>query len=173
MFVQVAIRSLGRLGTAEAVTMLIRLLEIPQWSYYAAEALGDAGGEDAAAALIKAFPEYSIGLERVPDNKGYNDAIKKVADGDKAGFPSNDRIPRAVYAIAMALCRIDFSSAENMTGLKSIAPQIVVNIPADHDSTVVMRLSRTRRCRPGCWRGPGCAARRLTQRSRRLGKTGR
>jgi len=137
MFVEVAIRSLGRLGTEQAVKTLIELLEIPQWSYYAAEALGDAGGEEAAAALIKAFPEYSISLKRVSDGGGYNAVIEKLANGDKAVFPCNDRIPRAVYAIAMALCRIDFSSATNMEGLKSIVPQIVVNIPSDYDSTVI------------------------------------
>ena len=140
IFVEVAIRSLGRLGIEPAVKTLVDLLEIPQWSYYAAEALGDAGGEDAAAALIKAFPEYSIGLKRVSDGGEYNTVIKKLANGDKAGFPCNDRIPRAVYAIAMALCRIDFSSASNMDGLKSIVPQIVVNIPADYDSTVVYEV---------------------------------
>jgi HEAT repeat protein len=140
MFVEVAIRSLGRLGTAPAIKTLGQLLEIPQWSYYAAEALGDAGGEDAAASLIKAFPEYSIALKRFADGRGYDDVIQKLATGDMSIYPCNDRIPRAVYALAMALCRIDFSSAANRAGLKSIVPQIIVNIPADYDSTVIYEV---------------------------------
>lgn len=140
MFVQVAIRSLGRLGTEPALKTLVTLLEIPQWSYYAAEALGDVGGETAAAALIKAFPEYSISLKRPTDGRGYDEVIEKLANGDKTVYPCNDRIPRAVYALAMALCRIDFSGAATMEGLKSIVPQIIVNIPDDYDSTVLYEV---------------------------------
>jgi HEAT repeat protein len=57
--VQAALRALGRSGHSDALPVLVAFLQHPQWARYAAEALGDFGGEDAAAALLRAFPRYA------------------------------------------------------------------------------------------------------------------
>ncbi len=54
LFVQAALRSLGRLGGSEAEETLIRFLGIKEWSCYAAEALGDCGTSKAVDALVDA-----------------------------------------------------------------------------------------------------------------------
>jgi HEAT repeat protein len=128
--VQAAIRALGRLADAEAVQTLVGLLQNTQWARYAADALGDVGGEDAAAALLDAYPEYARGLNRPA-------SPSRIHPTDTDGFDPRDRIPAAPYAIAMSLCRIRFERADNLAKLRAIGPLLAANIPNDADALVV------------------------------------
>jgi hypothetical protein len=95
--------ALGRLATSEALEALVTFLQNKQWARYAADALGDVGGEEAAAALLAAYPDYARGLNR-PANP------RRIHVSDTGSFDPRDRIPAAAYAIAMSLSRIGSSS---------------------------------------------------------------
>lgn len=128
--VQAGIQALGRLADPAACETLVALLQNTQWARYAADALGDAGGEEAAAALLDAYPRYARGLNR-PANPSH------VHPTDTGNFEPRDRIPAAPYAIAMSLCRIPFQRPDNLDRLRSIGPLLVANIPADADAMMV------------------------------------
>lgn len=126
---QAGIRALGRLGGADAFETLVALLENSQWARYAADALGDLGGEDAAAALFDAYPEYARGLNR--------QAPARIHSTDTDGFDPRDRIPATPYAIAMSLCRIPLQRADNLEKLRAVGPLLAANIPNDADALMV------------------------------------
>ncbi len=128
--VQAGIRALGRLGGDGSLETLVGFLHNSQWARYAADALGELGGEDAAAALLDAYPAYARGLDR-PDNP------RRVHPTDAGNFDPRDRIPAAPYAIAMALSRIPFERAENLAKLRAIGPLLAANIPSDADAMMV------------------------------------
>jgi HEAT repeat protein len=128
--VQAGIRALGRLGDPTALETLVALLQNSQWARYAADALGDVGGEDAAAALLEAYPHYARGLDR-PANPSHIHAT------DTGQFEPRDRIPAVPYAIAMSLCRIPLERAENLQQLRSIGPLLAANLPSDADAMMV------------------------------------
>ncbi len=127
--VQAGIRALGRLGGDESLKTLVAFLQNSQWARYAADALGDLGGEDAAAALLDAYPDYARGLNRR--------APSRIHSTDSDGFDPRDRVPAAPYAIAMSLCRIPFERAESMEKLRTIGPLLAANIPSDADALMV------------------------------------
>jgi HEAT repeat protein len=128
--VQAGIRALGLLGGDHALEALVTMLHNEQWARYAADALGDLGGEDAAAALLAAYPDYARGLNR-PANP------RRIHSSDTGQFDPRDRIPAATYAITMSLSRIDFQRRESIEALRDIATLLVANIPSDADAMMV------------------------------------
>jgi len=146
LFVQAAIRSLGRMGGPSAADTLISLLDNPTWAVYAADALGDIGGKKAAAALIGVLPDYAYilarpgKLPRLTHGNGHTLVRKRdPADIDISG---GGRIwtPRTAYSILFALSRIDFTDPEMIRSLRSITPHIVANMPQDFDGTVAYEV---------------------------------
>lgn len=128
--VQAGIRALGLLGGDRALDALATMLHNDQWARYAADSLGDLGGEDAAAALLAAYPDFARGLNR-PANP------RRIHASDTGQFDPRDRIPAAAYAIAMSISRIDFQRRESLEALSHIAPLLVANIPSDADAMMV------------------------------------
>ena len=138
LFVQAAIRSLGRLGGEEAEAMLVRLLRVKEWSCYVAEALGDCGSAKAVDALISSFPNHAL-KHYLPDNDWYSyssNNIPLLPLMDRPSFPSVDRMPRAAFAILTSLARLEWSS-EQRQRIVELTPQIQISIPNDHDASVV------------------------------------
>ena len=134
--VQAVLRALGRSGRAEALPVLKTFLWHPQWARYAAEALGDFGGEDAANALLLAFPRYA----RPADSNIIRSTTHNPPDthaSDRTGFDSRDRILAAPYAILMALSRIPFSNPGNLALLRGNSDLIAAQTPLDIDGLVV------------------------------------
>jgi len=139
LFLQAGIRSLGRLGGEPARDLLISLLENPQWAVYAADALGDVGGEEAAMALLTVLPDYAYGLDRAArlpamTNGNGHDLVKK-RDPNDYDFGGGGKIwtPRTAYAILFALSRIDFSHPDTIAKLREVSPWIISNMPLDYD----------------------------------------
>ena len=140
-FVQACIRTLGRLGGDDSKKLLIQLLDALQWAHYAADALGDIGGEDVASALIKAYPDYAFKINvRVEKHSVYNGLVEKFHYTDRAHLESDDRIPRVSHMILQSLCRIEFDSEKNIEALADIAPNILATFPTMFDATVVYKL---------------------------------
>lgn len=136
IFVQACIRTLGRLGQGK--DLLIALLDNPQWAVYAADALGEIGGEDAAAALLKAYPDYAKPVNGMTERRNnYHRFVRKVHSSDAPKLSCIDHIPRTSHMILHALARIPFKSAENMAALRAIVPQILSTMPSDFDATIV------------------------------------
>jgi HEAT repeat protein len=138
LFVQAAIRSLGRLGGTEAEAALLRLLAIKEWSCYAAEALGDCGTSKAVDALIESFPKHAL-RRFFPDNDWFiyttND-IPCLPKMDTPHFPAVDRMPRAAHAMLTSLARLSWTP-EQCQRIRALTPQIQLGIPNDHDASVV------------------------------------
>ena len=129
LMVQAGIRTLGRLADDEARSLLIGLLDNPQWARYAADALGDCGGSDAVSALIAAYPSYAMGVNR--------SAPSKLPKDDKPGFEAVDRMYETPYAIAQALSRFPLKDEDARRGLRSIAPLLVANMASDFDGAMI------------------------------------
>ena len=117
------IRSLGRLREEVGLEYLIGLLEDPFWARHAAAALGEFGDRRAVGALIRAYTRYGKDLQGLDP--------KDVPADDKMGFPSEDRMLETPYWIAYALCRLPL---DDLDALRRIAPQIMANLPGDHDT---------------------------------------
>jgi HEAT repeat protein len=138
LFVQAAIRSLGRLGGAETEDTLIRLLAIKEWSCYAAEALGDCGTSKAVDALIESFPKHAL-RQYLLDNDWFvytTNNIPYLPKMDTPHFPAVDRIPRAAHAMLTSIARLPWTP-EQCQRISSLTPQIQLSIPNDHDASVV------------------------------------
>lgn len=134
--VQAALRALGRSGHADALPVLVAFLQHPQWARYAADALGDFGGEEAAAALLRAFPRYARAANgEIIRSTTHNPP--QTHSSDRTGFDSRDRILAAPYAIMMALSRIPFVRPENLALLRGNAALIAAQTPLDIDGLVV------------------------------------
>ncbi len=138
LFVQAAIRSLGRLGGTAAEDALLRLLAIKEWSCYAAEALGDCGTSKAVDALIESFPKHAL-RRYFPDNDWFiyttND-IPCLPKMDVPHFPAVDRMPRAAHAMLTSLARLSWTPEQGQR-IRALTPQIQLGIPNDHDASVV------------------------------------
>jgi HEAT repeat protein len=140
LFVQAAIRALGRQGGCEAERALIALLGVKEWACYAAEALGDFGGPAAVEALLAAFPEHALKahLLLTSDWPTYGSKdIPSLPLMDVPHFPAADRVPRAAYAILFALSRLDLSAPAHRDALRRLTPQLLLAIPSDHDASIV------------------------------------
>ncbi|MDR3108781.1 MAG: HEAT repeat domain-containing protein, partial [Planctomycetaceae bacterium] len=74
--VQTALRALGRSDVSEAFPVLCDFLRNPQWTRYAADALGDFGGDDAAAVLMGVFPQHA---RQLTDENLSGERISKAA----------------------------------------------------------------------------------------------
>jgi len=146
LFLQASIRSLGRLGGDQARDLLIAMLDHPQWAVYAADALGDLGGEQSAMALLTVLPDYAYGLDRaarlpaMPNVNGH-DLVRK-RDPNDYDFGGGGKIwtPRTAYAILFALSRIDFSHPETIAKLREVAPSIIANMPLDYDGVCAYEI---------------------------------
>jgi HEAT repeat protein len=134
--VQAALRALGRSHQSDALPVLVAFLQHDQWARYAAEALGDFGGEDAAGALLRAFPRYA----RPANADIIRFATQKPPHthrSDQPGFDARDRILAAPYAILMALTRIPSSQPDNLALLGKNAVLIAAQTPLDVDGLIV------------------------------------
>lgn len=129
LMAQAGVRALGRLGGGDAESLLIGLLDAPQWARYAADALGDCGGEAAATALIDAYPSYAVDLNGQPP--------VRIPRDDKPGFEAVDRMYETPSAIARALDRISFTSESVIEKLRGIVPLLVVNMASDFDGAML------------------------------------
>ncbi|MHC4740282.1 MAG: HEAT repeat domain-containing protein [Planctomycetota bacterium] len=127
--VQAGIVALGRLAGAEAQELLISLLANPEWARYAAPALGEIGGDDAARALIEAYPPYGrpitggIPQQSPPD--------------DRPGLEPADRMYETPYAIARALAQMSWQQRETTQALAGIAHLLLANLPSDYDAGMI------------------------------------
>jgi len=128
LMVQAGIRALGRLREPKTLPGLLAFLEHPQWARYAADALGDFGGDEAVKALIAACPHYARGAD-------YSDP-KRVPGDDRPGLSPVDRMYETPFAIAYALARLPLSD-ENRAALRDIAPLLAANLPGDFDAAVL------------------------------------
>jgi HEAT repeat protein len=140
LFVQAAVRALGRLGGVDAERALITLLGVKEWTCYAAEALGDCGGPKAVDALLAVFPEHALKdhLLLKSDWPAYSAKdIPALPTMDVPHFPAADRLPRAAYAMLFALSRLEFSAPAQREALRRLTPQIMISIPSDHDASIV------------------------------------
>lgn len=135
--VQAGLRALGRLGGPEALSVLTAFLQNPQWARYAADALGDLGGEQAAAALLAAFPDHARSERTAISRANERNQGPRTHSSDQPVTDARDRMLAVPYAMALSLSRIPFTDAENLARLRAIAPQLTAQIPADIDSIVV------------------------------------
>ncbi|MDR1958286.1 MAG: HEAT repeat domain-containing protein [Planctomycetaceae bacterium] len=134
--VQSALRALGRSGLPEAFLVLCDFLRNPQWTRYAADALGDFGGDDAAAVLMEVFPLHA---RQITDNILARESVIKAPSTHPSDVPhldSRDRILSASYAILFSLSRIPFHDPKLDERLKKLAPLIVQQVPMDIDRLV-------------------------------------
>ena len=139
--VQACIRSLGRLGGNDSKQLLVQLLKTPQWAPYAADALGDIGGEDVASVLISNYADYAFPINnRTKHRNDYKNFVKKVHETDQPNKSCIDRIPRVAHMILQSLCRIEFKSKKNIAALRDIVPNILATAPSDFDSTTIYEL---------------------------------
>ena len=129
VLVEVGLRALGRLRDPAAVPWLVGWLDAVEHARWAAMALGDLGDRRAVPALLAAYPKYAKGL------RAQNP--KLLPRDDRMGFPSLDRMLHTPYAIAYALCRLPLDGAETRQGLRRLAPQLVANLPQDHDGAML------------------------------------
>jgi HEAT repeat protein len=152
LYIQVCIRALGRLGGDVARDTLISLLKSPSWAVYAADALGDIPSKTTALALIKAFPPYAYQLKRAlikPSSGGWKSpehanghrwVSKKSPDDFDIGGGGKIWTPRTAYAIMFSLTRMDLSKPDVIRALRGIVPNLLVNMPLDHDGTFVYEV---------------------------------
>ena len=129
LMVQAAIRATGRLNSAKGQELLIALLQNPQWARYAADALGDIGGEASAEALIAVYPHYAMSIVRK--------SPAKIPKDDKPGFEPIDRMYETAYVITLALSRFPLRSEEIRAKLLRIAPLLPVNMASDFDGAMI------------------------------------
>jgi HEAT repeat protein len=129
LMVQAGIRSLGRLGGPEARRLLVDSLQNTHWARYAADALGDVGDSESAAALIAAYPPYAMTVTRKKP--------AKIPGDDRPGFEAVDRMYETPYAFAEGLSRCDLTGSNVVTGLRAIAPLLVANLPGDYDGAIL------------------------------------
>ena len=127
--VQVGLRSLGRLRHPESLPLLVAFLENRQWARYAADALGDYGGANAAAALIAVYPLYGRGLQ--------SEAPKVYPADDWPNLSPSDRMFETPFAIAFALARLPLNDKNNVAALRGLAPLLVANLPSDYDAAML------------------------------------
>ena len=149
LYLQACIRALGRLGGDEARQSLIALLAHPQWAVYAADALGDVGGEEAALALLKAFPDSAYPLNRseilsrggMQHGSSSNLEIKQRDPNDMdIGGGCKAWTPRIAYSVLFSLSRIDFSSPAALQALREITPNLIMNLPLDFDVVCIYEV---------------------------------
>jgi HEAT repeat protein len=127
--VQVCLRSLGRLGGDEARKTLIAFLSHPRWARYAADALGDIGGNDAQSALIRSYPRFARSLKL--------DKPRMLPRDDYPGLDPRDRMYQTPYAIILALSRMNITDPKNLKALGAIAPLLLANMPSDYDGALL------------------------------------
>jgi HEAT repeat protein len=134
--VQTALRVLGRSKLPEAFPVLRDFLHNPQWTRYAADALGDFGGNEAATVLMEVFPSHA---RKINDKELRGDHIIRAQATHSSDVPhldARDRILAAPYAILFSLSRIQFDDPQLNNKLKQIAPLIAQQIPLDIDRLV-------------------------------------
>ena len=130
--VQAGIRSLGRLREPESLEFLVALLQVPQWGRYAADALGDFGGVEAAAALIEVYPHYARDV-------AYQNPEWIPAD-DRPGLSPVDRMYETPFAIISALCRLPVSDPSVQPALRALTPRLLANLPGDFDGALLYEV---------------------------------
>ena len=127
--VRAGIRSLGRLGDEAGFAALVALLDDPMWARCAAEALGDLGDARATGPLLAAYGRYAKRLNASDPTD--------VPRDDKMGFPSEDRMLETPYWIIYSLCRLPLDAPADRAALGRLAPQLVANLPGDHDAMML------------------------------------
>ena len=129
LMVQAGIRSLGRLGGPQARALLVDLLQHSYWARYAADALGDIGDSESATALIAAYPQHAITMNRKKP--------AQIPGDDKPGFEAVDRMYETPYAVAEGLARCDLTDSGVVAGVRRIAPLLAANLPGDYDGAML------------------------------------
>ena len=129
LMVQSGIRALSRLPSPEGRKLLIRFLGSPYWARYAADALGEIGGRDAALALLNVYPDYAIVKQKKPPKLLPKDDVPKL--------DPTDRMYETPHAIAQALTRFTFEDTELQEKLRSIIPLLVMNMANDFDGAML------------------------------------
>ncbi len=129
LLILAGLRSLGRLGDADAIRTLTAWLDDPYWARYAADALGDCGTDAVVPALVDAYPGYARNLD------GKEPA--RVPPDDRPGFESFDRAYETPFAIASALARLPLKTPEAVAAVRRIAPRLLANLPADFDGAML------------------------------------
>ncbi len=130
--VQAGLRALGRLRQPEGFDYLVEQLENTDWARYAARALGEFGDARAVGPLLDHYTKYAklLNQKNPPD----------VPRDDIMGFPSFDRMLETPYYFSLALCRLDIQKPEDLAKLRSLAPQIIANMPGNHDTYMLYEL---------------------------------
>jgi len=128
LMAQAGIRTLGRLGGDKARALLVSLLRNTYLARYAADALGELGDAESAAAMISTYPDYCMSV-------AYKKPAKLPRD-DRPGFEAVDRAYETPHALVAALdrCRL---SPENVDALREIAPLLVANLSGDYDGAML------------------------------------
>ncbi len=124
--VEAGIRALGRSRQPSALPALVEFLNHRQWSRYAADALGDLGGEEAAAALLEAFPRYAQGFDRPGQ-------APETHPDDRPHLDPSDRVLATPYAMALSLSRIGIRDPDNLSRLRQQGLLLAAQIPLDLD----------------------------------------
>ena len=127
--VQAGLRSLGRLREQDTLPLLLAFLENTYWARYAADALGDFGGDETEAALLSVYPRYGRSLD--------GNAPEVYPPDDWPNLSPSDRMFETPYAIAAALARMELSSPKNLETLRELAPLLIANMPSDYDAAML------------------------------------
>jgi HEAT repeat protein len=127
--VQAGLRALGRVRSPVSRGLLVDFLGVRQWARYAAEALGDYGDEDAARALLAAYPRYARSVERRKP--------ELVPVDDQPGFEPADRMYETPFAIAAALARQPLAAPDVVRALRKLGPRFAANLPGDFDGAML------------------------------------
>ncbi|MDR1497313.1 MAG: HEAT repeat domain-containing protein [Puniceicoccales bacterium] len=134
--VQTALRTLGRSSSPEAFAALSDFLRNPQWTRYAADALGDFGGKKAALILMEVFPPHARNVNDSDLENEVSLCAPATHSTDHPHLDARDRILSSVYAILFSLSRIPFDDQQLIDKLKQISPLIAKQIPLDIDRLV-------------------------------------
>ncbi|MDR3233075.1 MAG: HEAT repeat domain-containing protein [Planctomycetaceae bacterium] len=141
--VQTALHVLGRSKLPETIDVLCKYLRKPQWTRYAADALGELAsqqnvntGQQAVEALLDVFPTQA---RRIDNQKLAGEKVIYAPATYPTDIPhldARDRILAAPYFILFALSRIPLDDPQIKKKLKQIAPLIAQQIPLDIDRLV-------------------------------------
>ncbi|MDP6545581.1 MAG: HEAT repeat domain-containing protein [Phycisphaerae bacterium] len=132
--VQSCIRSLGRLGGAKALAVLLDYLGTAGWGRYAADAFGDIGDRRAVKFLIAAYPRFARQLAHT--RRRLHAPELCPPDDRSLGDNTQDRMLETPYAIAMSLTRLPLDDKADIAALRKICPLLLANLTSDWDSGV-------------------------------------
>jgi len=131
---QAGLRSLGRLGDPEGLSVLREYLDKVQFARYAADGLGEYGGQAAAGALLNVIDRY------VP-NSGRSRSRRLERASDDVEWPANPL--STAFAVYSALLRLPVRG-ENLIRLVEVAPGAAGQVRKQNDRGVFYKPEATR-----------------------------